>query len=56
MDRGVPEYVRSDNESEFTAKAVRDWLKAVGGEDLMHRGGQPLREWVCRELQREASG
>ena len=32
VDRGVPEYIRSDNGSEFTAQAVRDWLK--GGELL----------------------
>ncbi len=25
--RGVPEYLRSDNGSEFTAKQVRDWLR-----------------------------
>ena len=28
--RGVPEYLRSDNGSEFTAKQVRDWLRWVG--------------------------
>ncbi len=30
VGRGVPEYLRSDNGSEFTARVVRDWLKAVG--------------------------
>ena len=34
VDRGVPEYIRSDNGSEFTAQAVRDWLKAVGVRTL----------------------
>ncbi len=28
--RGIPEYIRSDNGSEFTAKIVRQWLKALG--------------------------
>ena len=28
--RGVPEHIRSDNGPEFTAEAVRDWLKRVG--------------------------
>ena len=28
--RGVPEHVRSDNGPEFIAKAVRDWIAAVG--------------------------
>ena len=26
VGRGVPEYLRSDNGSEFTARVVRDWL------------------------------
>ena len=26
VDRGPPDHIRSDNGSEFTAKAVRDWL------------------------------
>lgn len=29
--RGVPSHVRSDNGPEFIAKAVRDWIDAVGG-------------------------
>jgi transposase InsO family protein len=28
--RGVPDYIRSDNGSEFTATAVRHWLERVG--------------------------
>ena len=56
VDRGVPEYIRSDNGSEFTAQAVRDWLKAVWGEDLIHRARQPLGEWICGELQRKTAG
>ena len=34
LDRGVPEYIRSDNGLEFTAQAVRDWLKSVGVRTL----------------------
>ena len=56
VDRGVPEYIRSDNGSEFTAQAVRDWLKAVGVRDLIHRARQPLGEWICGELQRKTAG
>jgi len=26
VHRGVPEYIGSDNESEFTAKCIREWL------------------------------
>ena len=41
VDRGVPEYIRSDNGSEFTAQAVRDWLKAVGVRTLYIEPGSP---------------
>ena len=37
VDRGVPEYIRSDNGLEFTAQAVRDWLKSVGVRTLYWR-------------------
>ena len=30
ITHGVPDYIRSDNGSEFTATAVRDWLRRVG--------------------------
>ena len=30
MEHGVPEYIRSDNGPEFTAKAVREWLSGSG--------------------------
>ncbi len=39
--RGIPEYIRSDNGSEFTAKAVREWLKAVGVKTLFITPGSP---------------
>lgn len=39
--RGVPDYMRSDNGSEFTAKAVRDWLKKVGVKTLYIEPGSP---------------
>ena len=32
--RGVPEYIRSDNGPEFTAKAIRNWLNRVGVKTL----------------------
>jgi putative transposase len=32
--RGTPEFIRSDNGSEFTAKAVRDWLQRVEVDTL----------------------
>jgi putative transposase len=39
--RGVPDHIRSDNGSEFTAKAVRDWLKKVGVKTLYIEPGSP---------------
>ena len=30
VHRGVPEFIRSDNGSEFTAQTVRKWLEALG--------------------------
>jgi transposase InsO family protein len=34
IERGVPEYIRTDNGSEFTAIAVREWLSNVGVKAL----------------------
>lgn len=41
MTRGVPEHVRSDNGSEFTAGVVRDWLGRVGVKTLYIEPGSP---------------
>lgn len=39
--RGIPEHIRSDNGSEFTAKAVRQWLEALGVKTLYITPGSP---------------
>ena len=39
--RGAPEHIRSDNGSEFTAKAVRKWLKKVDVKTLYITPGSP---------------
>jgi transposase InsO family protein len=39
--RGVPEYIRSDNGPEFTAKEIRKWLAAVGVKTLFIEPGSP---------------
>lgn len=39
--RGVPDHLRSDNGSEFTAEAVRTWLTRVGVKTLYIEPGSP---------------
>ena len=41
VDRGPPDHIRSDNGSEFAAKAVRDWLARVGVTTLYIAPGSP---------------
>jgi len=39
--RGIPDYIRSDNGSEFTAENVREWLQALGVKTLYIAPGSP---------------
>jgi len=39
--KGVPDHIRSDNGSEFTAKSVREWLGRVGVKTLYIEPGSP---------------
>ena len=39
--RGVPGYIRSDNGPEFVAKAVREWIAAVGAKTAYIEPGSP---------------
>ena len=39
--RGVPEHIRSDNGPEFIAKAVQDWITAVGAKTAYIEPGSP---------------
>ena len=39
--RGTPQYIRSDNGPEFTAKAVRRWLNDLGVNTLFIEPGSP---------------
>jgi transposase InsO family protein len=41
MSRGVPEHIRSDNGSEFTAEAVRGWLETLEVRPLYIEPGSP---------------
>ena len=40
-ERGVPEYIRSDNRPEFTAKRVRERIERVGAKTLFIEPGSP---------------
>ena len=39
ITRGLPDHIRSDNGPEFTAKAVRSWLKRLGVQTLFIEPG-----------------
>ena len=41
IQRGTPDYIRSDNGPEFTAHRVRDWLENVGVKTLFIEPGSP---------------
>ena len=41
LTHGLPEYIRSDNDPEFTARAVRKWLKDLGVHTLFIEPGSP---------------
>lgn len=41
VTRGVPDYIRSDNGPEFTAKKVRNWLERVEVKTLFIEPGSP---------------
>ena len=42
IQRGTPDYIRSDNGPEFTAHRVRDWLEIVGVKTLFI---EPISPW-----------
>ena len=54
--RGVPGHIRSDNGPEFIAKAVQDWIAAVGSQTAYIEPASPWENGDLRELQREAAG
>ena len=41
ITEGVPEYIRSDNGSEFTAKTTREWIGALGVKTAYIEPGSP---------------
>ena len=41
LERGIPDYIRSDNGPEFTARAIRQWLRGLGVKALYIEPGSP---------------
>ena len=41
LERGTPGHIRSDNGPEFVAKAVREWIDAVGSQTAYIAPGSP---------------
>lgn len=48
--RGVPSHIRSDNGPEFIAKAVRDWITAVGARTAFIAPGSPWENGYCKSF------
>ncbi len=48
--RGVPGHVRSDNGPEFIARAVREWIAAVGGRTAFIEPGSPWENGTCESF------
>jgi len=47
---GPPEHIRSDNGSEFTAQAVRQWLERTGVRTLYIEPGSPWENGYCESF------
>jgi transposase InsO family protein len=48
--RGVPVHIRSDNGPEFIAKALRDWIVAVGAKTAYIMPGSPWENGYCESF------
>jgi transposase InsO family protein len=48
--RGIPGHIRSDNGPEFVAKAVRDWITAVGARTAYIMPGSPWENGYCESF------
>jgi transposase InsO family protein len=48
--RSVPGHVRSDNGPEFIAKAVREWIAAVGAKTAFIEPGSPWENGYCESF------
>ena len=50
VERGVPEYIRSDNGPEMIAKVLRNWLARVGTKTAYILPGSPWENGYCESF------
>ena len=50
IHRGTPDFIRSDNGPEFTAKRVRTWQEKVGVKTLFMEPGSPWENGYIEEF------
>jgi len=48
--KGIPACIRSDNGPEFLAKAIRDWITAVGARTAYTEPGSPWENGYCESF------
>ena len=48
--RGIPGHIRSDNGPEFVAKAVQEWIAAVGAKTAYIERGSPWENGYIENL------
>ena len=48
--RGIPRHIRSDNGPEFIARALRDWIAAVGAKTAYIMPGSPWENGYCESF------
>ncbi len=48
--RGIPTHVRSDNGPQFIAKALREWIAAVGAKTAYIMPGSPWENGYCESF------
>ena len=48
--RCAPDHVRSDNGPEFVAKAVREWIAAIGARTAYIEPGSPWENGYCESF------
>lgn len=50
VERGLPDYIRSDNGSEFTNRLIRQWLERLRVKPLFITPGSPWENGYCESF------